>query len=114
MRGVAIEAFSDPLVLTTQFEASWYRYTMRWKFYLDGRIQPIFGFSSVSSECVGCTRKHHAYWRLDFDIDSAAGNIVTEGPVPPPGGGRSGLVRPRSRSRTRPCGGRHTLESTGP
>jgi hypothetical protein len=88
--GVAIEAFSDPLVLTTQFEAGWYRYTMRWKFYLDGRIQPIFGFSSVSSECVGCTRKHHAYWRLDFDIDSAAGNIVTEGPNPAPGGGRPG------------------------
>jgi hypothetical protein len=80
--GVAAEKFADPLVLTTQFEAGWYRYTMRWKFYMDGRIQPIFGFSAVSSGCVSCTHIHHAYWRLDFDIDGAANDIVTEGPSP--------------------------------
>ncbi len=95
--GVSIETNADPLVLTTQFMAGWYRYTMRWKFYMDGRIQPIFGFSSVASECVGCTRKHHAYWRLDFDIDGADSNIVTEGPnpAPPPGGGRPGPRPPK-------------------
>jgi hypothetical protein len=89
--GVAAQKTSDPLVLTTQFEAGWYRYTMRWKFYLDGRIQPVFGFSAVDAGCVSCTHKHHAYWRLDFDIDSTNDNIVTEGPdpSPPPGGGRS-------------------------
>ncbi|HTR03735.1 MAG TPA: hypothetical protein VMN82_11105 [Thermoanaerobaculia bacterium] len=78
--GVSIESYADPLVLTTEFEAGWYRYTMRWKFYLDGRIQPIFGFSAVSASCVSCTHKHHAYWRLDFDVDTAGQNLVTEGP----------------------------------
>jgi hypothetical protein len=93
--GVAAEKTNDPLVLTTQFEAGWYRYTMRWKFYLDGRIQPVFGFSAVSAGCVSCTHQHHAYWRLDFDIDTPADNIVTEAPDPsPPGGGRSGLRPP--------------------
>jgi hypothetical protein len=94
--GVAAEKFADPLVLTTQFEAGWYRYAMRWKFYMDGRIQPTFGFSAVSSGCVSCTHKHHAYWRLDFDIDAATPNVVTEGPNPsqPPPPGHGG-PRPR-------------------
>jgi Copper amine oxidase, enzyme domain len=95
--GVAAEKFADPLVLTTQFEAGWYRYTMRWKFYMDGRIQPVMGFSAVSAGCVSCTHKHHAYWRFDFDVDGAS-NIVTEGPdsgaPPPPPGSRPG-PRPR-------------------
>lgn len=93
--GVAVESYVDRLVLTTQFEAGWYRYTMRWRFYLDGRIEPVFGFSAVSAGCVSCTHKHHAYWRLDFDIDGSVSNVVTEGPnpaQPPPG--RSG-PRPR-------------------
>jgi len=81
--GVAIEDYADHLVLTTQFEAGWYRYTMRWRFYLDGRIEPVFGFSAINAGCISCTHKHHAYWRLDFDVDGAAApNIVTEGPNP--------------------------------
>jgi hypothetical protein len=91
--GVSAEKFADPLVLTTQFEAGWYRYTMRWKFYMDGRIQPVFGFSAVNAGCVSCTHKHHAYWRLDFDIDDPGNDIVTEGPNPnvgPSGRGRGG------------------------
>jgi Copper amine oxidase, enzyme domain len=98
--GVAAEKFADPLVLTTQFEAGWYRYTMRWKFYLDGRIQPIMGFSAVSAGCVSCTHKHHAYWRFDFDVDGVT-NIVTEAPNPaaPPPGGRGG-PRPRATTLT--------------
>jgi hypothetical protein len=88
--GVAAEKFVDPLVLTTQFEAGWYRYTMRWRFYLDGRIQPVFGFSAVSSGCVSCTHKHHAYWRFDFDIDGPVSDRVMEGPNLSPSGGRTG------------------------
>jgi len=88
--GVAAEKFSDPLVLTTQFEAGWYRYTMRWHFYMDGRIRPSFGFSAISSGCVSCSHKHHAYWRFDFDIDGSSNDSVSEGPNPATGGGRSG------------------------
>jgi hypothetical protein len=82
--GVAAEKLIDRLILTTQFAAGWYRYTMKWRFYIDGRIELAFGFSAVSAGCVSCTHKHHAYWRLDFDIDGAP-NIVTEGPAPTAG-----------------------------
>ncbi len=94
--GVAVESYADRLVLTTQFEAGWYRYTMRWRFYLDGRIEPVFGFSAVNAGCISCTHKHHAYWRLDFDIDGSVPNVVTEGPDPAAGAapGRPG-PRPR-------------------
>ncbi|HYX19219.1 MAG TPA: hypothetical protein VFA98_00025 [Thermoanaerobaculia bacterium] len=94
--GVAIESYVDRVVLTTQIEAGWYRYTMRWRFYLDGRIEPVFGFSAVNAGCISCTHKHHAYWRFDFDIDGAVPNIVTEGPNPAagPSPGRPG-PRPR-------------------
>ena len=50
--GVAAEKSGDPLILTTQFEAGWYRYTIKWKFYLDGRIQPIIGFGAVNASCI--------------------------------------------------------------
>jgi hypothetical protein len=89
-RGVAAEKLSDRLILTTQFEAGWYRYTMKWRFYLDGRIEPVFGFSAITASCVPCTHRHHAYWRFDFDIDTPDNNIVTEGPTPAPPGGRPG------------------------
>jgi hypothetical protein len=92
--GVSAEKFADPLVLTTQFQAGWYRYTMKWKFWMDGRIQPVFGFAAVDASCVSYTHRHHAYWRLDFDIDSPENDIVTEGPDPAVGGGGGGNGRP--------------------
>jgi hypothetical protein len=88
--GVAAEKSGDPLILTTQFEAGWYRYTIKWKFYLDGRIQPIIGFAAVNASCIAYTHRHHGYWRLDFDIDGPDNDVVTEGPNPAAPGGRSG------------------------
>jgi hypothetical protein len=93
--GVSAEKFADPLVLTTQFEAGWYRYTMKWKFYMDGRIQPSFGFAAVNASCVSYTHRHHAYWRFDFDIDNAENDIVTETVDPGAGGGGRGGPKPR-------------------
>ena len=81
-RGVTAEKFADRLVLTTETKAGWYRYEIKWTFYLDGRFQPTFGFSAVADGCVSFTHRHHAYYRLDFDIDGPAGDIVTEGPLP--------------------------------
>ncbi len=91
--GVAAEKLTDRLILTTQIEAGWYRYTMKWRFYLDGRIEPVFAFSAVSAGCVSCTHKHHAYWRFDFDIDSANPSVVTESPNP----AQAGRPGPRPR-----------------
>jgi hypothetical protein len=76
--GVSSESYADQLVLTTQAEAGWYRYTMRWHFYLDGRIQPEFAFASVPASCVNNTHNHHVYWRLDFDIEGASDDYVVE------------------------------------
>jgi hypothetical protein len=88
--GVAAEKLADHLILTTQFEAGWYRYEMKWTFWLDGRIQPTFGYSAVTDPCVNYNHRHHAYWRFDFDIETPDNNIVTEGPAPVPPGGRPG------------------------
>jgi len=83
--GVAAEKRADHVTLTTQMSAGWYRYDMKWTFWQDGRIEPRFCFAAVNSGCVSCSHNHHAYWRLDFDIDGSAANVVTEGPNPPAG-----------------------------
>jgi hypothetical protein len=88
--GVSAQKFADRLEMMTQTQAGWYRYTMRWTFYLDGRIEPRFGFSAVNDACISFTHRHHAYWRFDFDIDGPANDLVTEGPNPALSGGRSG------------------------
>jgi hypothetical protein len=87
-RGVAAEKLPDQLILTTQMTAGWYRYVMRWKFYLDGRIQPWYGYSAVPASCISNAHTHHNYWRLDFDIDGAANDALQRGtPIPNlPGG----------------------------
>ncbi len=76
--GVAAEKLADRLVLTSQFQSGWYRYTMKWTFYADGRLEPRFGFAAVSAGCVAYTHTHHVYWRFDFDIDGAGGDGVKE------------------------------------
>lgn len=76
--GVAVERFDDRLVLSTQYSAGWYRYTARWTFFEDGTIHPRFGFTSTGSVCTQNPRRHHAYWRLDFDIEGNANDYVLE------------------------------------
>jgi hypothetical protein len=76
--GVAAEKLPDRLILTTQMSAGWYRYTMKWRFYLDGRIEPVMGFAAVNSSCIAFTHRHHAYWRLDFDIDTPNNAVILE------------------------------------
>src|SRR5690606_39063086 len=76
--GVAVERFDDRLVLTTHLSAGWYRYTMRWTFHEDGTIRPRFGFTSTGTACTTNPRRHHAFWRLDFDIDGAENDYVLE------------------------------------
>jgi hypothetical protein len=76
--GVAVERFASFLRLTTHMSAGWYRYTMRWEFHRDGTIRPLFGFTSTGTSCTQNARRHHAYWRFDFDIDGAEADYVVE------------------------------------
>jgi hypothetical protein len=68
--GVAVEDFGTELVLTGNMSAAWYRYRMKWHFYLDGRIWPEYSFSAADAICTEETHRHHAYWRFDFDIEN--------------------------------------------
>jgi Cu2+-containing amine oxidase len=76
--GVAIYVQGQEVVLVSEMEAGWYRYVSMWRLHTDGTIRPRFGFSAVQSSCVCNVHHHHAYWRLDFDIRTAANNIVRE------------------------------------
>jgi hypothetical protein len=92
-RGVAGEKLPDRLILTTQTAAGWYRYLERWTFYLDGRIHPEMGYAAISNSCVAHNHHHHSYWRLDFDIDDAAGDVAGK-PGGPTQRTESGTRRP--------------------
>ena len=74
--GVAVEKRVDRLILTTQMQAGWYRYIQKWTFFLNGTIEPRFGFSAVTNPCTPQPHNHHAYWRFDFDIDGFANDVI--------------------------------------
>ncbi len=77
--GVSVEDYGTELVLTGHMRAGWYRYRVKWHFYSDGRIWPEYSFASAPSSCVSRPRRHHAYWRFDFDLENTPSNdIVTE------------------------------------
>ncbi len=77
-RGVAVWDDREKVQLVTEMQAGWYRYLMEWTFADDGTISPRYGFGATNNSCVCNIHNHHAYWRLDFDIVTAANNFVTE------------------------------------
>lgn len=79
--GVAIEDRGDYVELTTQYNAAWYSYAARFRLYADGAIDPEFGFGNYDGTNNGITHWHHNYWRLDFDIEGAANDVLYEGNV---------------------------------
>lgn len=80
--GVAAQKEPARLVMTSQATAGWYRYTHTWTFYLDGTIEPGFGFSSTPNPCTDTTHFHHGYYRMDFDIDGPANDTILREVVP--------------------------------
>ncbi len=66
--GIAVEDFGTEMVVTANMSAGWYRYRMKWHFYADGRIWPEYSYSAASAACTSASHRHHAYWRLDFDL----------------------------------------------
>jgi hypothetical protein len=87
--GVAIYVQGQEVVLVSEMQAGWYRYVSEWRLRADGTIRPRFGFDATASSCVCVRHHHHAYWRLDFDIQSPGNNVVDEFNDPPlvPGSG---------------------------
>lgn len=77
-RGVAVWDDREKVQLLTEMQAGWYRYLMEWTFTDDGTISPRYGFGATDSSCVCNIHNHHAYWRFDFDVVTAANNFVTE------------------------------------
>jgi hypothetical protein len=76
--GIAVESFPDRLRLTAQCRAGWYRYIPVWEFFADGTIQARFVATSIDYTCVAYTHNHHAYFRLDLDVNGSAGNYVDQ------------------------------------
>ena len=85
--GVAVYVQGQEVVLVSEMQAGWYRYVSEWRLHADGTIRPRFGFDATASSCVCIQHHHHAYWRLDFDIQSPGRNVVTEFNDPPIVGG---------------------------
>lgn len=79
--GVAIEDRGDHVVLTTQYSAAWYFYTSRFYFYADGSFEPEFGFGNNNGTNNHISHWHHNYWRLDFDIEGAANDVISQNNV---------------------------------
>ena len=77
-RGVAIYRQGQEVVVVSELEAGFYRYVSQWRLHDDGTIRPRFGFSAVQNDCVCNVHHHHVYWRFDFDIGTAANNVVSE------------------------------------
>jgi Cu2+-containing amine oxidase len=76
--GVAVQKLPDRLIMSTQMEAGWYRYSMEWTFHLNGVIEPRYGFTAVKNPCTSKPHTHHAYWRFDFDIDGFPDDVIEE------------------------------------
>ena len=81
--GVGIYVLGNEVVFVSEMQAGWYRYVSQWRLGTDGTIRPRFGFAAVESQCVCNVHHHHVYWRLDFDIRTAANNRVREFNDPP-------------------------------
>jgi hypothetical protein len=82
-RGVAIYVEGQEVVLVTELQAGWYRYVSEWRLHTNGTIRPRFGFAAANNPCTCKPHHHHVYWRLDFDINTAANNLVEEFNDPP-------------------------------
>lgn len=82
--GVAIEDAGSYVELTTQYNAAWYQYSSRFRFHADGSFEPEFGFGNSNGTNNNITHWHHNYWRLDFDIEGAANDVISEDGVVQP------------------------------
>jgi hypothetical protein len=76
--GVSIYRTPSRLTLTTNVQAGWYRYVLKWHFYPDGTFHPEAFFGAVSDPCINNDHVHLIYWRVDMDIEGDTPNLVEE------------------------------------
>jgi hypothetical protein len=82
--GVSLEDRGNSLVVSTQHSAAWYQYSSRFFFYPDGSFEPEFGFGNSDGTNSDITHWHHNYWRLDFDIEGSANDVIAQNDVVQP------------------------------
>ncbi len=75
-KGVAVKRNATSMSVTTHARAGWYRYTMIWIFHLDGTIEPQYKFGATPNGCTDASHNHHGYYRFDFDIGGADGDLI--------------------------------------
>lgn len=76
--GVSVWKTPTALTLTTNVQAGWYRYVLKWHFFPDGTFHPEVFFGAVPAACVNNTHVHMVYFRVDVDIEGSTPNIAEE------------------------------------
>lgn len=74
--GVSVQDLGTSVKLISQAAAGWYRYISTWEFFPDGSFRPGMDITSVNNSCVAHTHRHHAYFRLDFDLAGPANDFA--------------------------------------
>ncbi|MEM7483410.1 MAG: hypothetical protein AAF481_19790 [Acidobacteriota bacterium] len=77
VEGFAAESEEDRWILTSEVAAAWYRYSLRWIFHRDGRIEARAGVQSDARSCARTPHTHHLLWRFDFDLSPLHRDRVT-------------------------------------
>ena len=76
--GVSVHQTATQLTLTTNVQAGWYRYILKWHFFPDGTFHPEGLFGAVPASCVQNPHVHMIYFRVDMDIETDTPNIIEE------------------------------------
>lgn len=77
-RGVAVYFDGEDLLLTSEMQAGWYRYITSWRLSPDGTINPRMGIAATKNFCTCQLHIHHAYFRLDFDVEGGGRDRIQE------------------------------------
>jgi hypothetical protein len=94
-QGVAFHHSGGELRIVSELEAGWYRYVTDWRLADNGTIKPRFGFAGTRNPRTCMSHRHHAYWRLDFDLAGSRTDVAEQLGT----GGWTPIVRETARKR---------------
>jgi hypothetical protein len=78
---VVARFFAGRMELAVYARIGGYHLYQAWYFHEDGRLQPLLyskGWSCSDNPTWYRDHRHHPYWRLDFDIETAGNNEIRE------------------------------------